>query len=99
MGRQNAAPINFDPKPFEAAFSIVFSNFDKCRPEAVSDDISGVAVEVGMDAHVKLGDSRLNSGRTIRLYTGRTRFTLVCSILLHFAADRKQLVIKCPAGL
>ena len=42
-------------KPFEAVFSTVFSNFEKCRPEVVDDVISDVAVDqVGMDVRVKL---------------------------------------------
>ena len=49
-GRQNAAPLKFDPKPSETAFSAVFSNFDKYRPEVYDDFISRVAVRV------KLGD-------------------------------------------
>ena len=42
--RQNTAPLNFDWKSSEAAFSAVFSNFAKCRPEVVGDVISGMAV-------------------------------------------------------
>ena len=38
---QNAAPLNFDPKPSEAAFLAVFSDL----PEAAGDVISGLAVE------------------------------------------------------
>ena len=50
-----------------------FSNFYKCRPEAADDVISG------LDVRVKLGDSRLNSGRIIQLFAGRTSFTHSCS--------------------
>ena len=66
-GRQNAVPLKFDRKPKEVAlFSAVFSNFEKCRPEVADDVISGVATEqVGVDLHVKFGDSIFNSGRTI----------------------------------
>ena len=31
-GRENAAPLKFDPKQYEAALWTVFSNFHKCRP-------------------------------------------------------------------
>ena len=65
-GRQNAAPLKFDPKPSEAAFSAVFSNFDKCRLEIAGDVMSDVAVDLGsMDVCAILVDSRLNSGRHI----------------------------------
>ena len=56
----------FDPKPSEAAFSSIYSNTDKCRPEVAGDVISCLAVEsVGMEVRAKHGDSRLNSGRII----------------------------------
>ena len=44
-GWQNAASLKFDPKPLEAALSAVISNFEKCRPEAVDDVISGFAAD------------------------------------------------------
>ena len=59
MGRQNAAALEFDPKPSEAAFSIVF----RCsfRPEVGSDVISGMVDQhVGMDACANFGDYKLN---------------------------------------
>ena len=43
--RQNAAPLKFDPKPSEVAFSEVFPNFDKCRAEILGDVISGMAID------------------------------------------------------
>ena len=43
-GKQNAAPLKFDPKLSEVAFS-VFPNFDKCRPEIADDVIFGEAVD------------------------------------------------------
>ena len=53
-GRQNAVPLKFDTKLLEAAFSIVFSNFEKCQPEVADDAISGVAVDKdGMDVRAK----------------------------------------------
>ena len=62
MGSQNAAPLKFDPKPSEAAFSAIFSNFDKCRPKAAGDVVSGAAVDyVGMHVRAKSGDFRLNA--------------------------------------
>ena len=45
LARQNAAPLKFDPKPSEAAFSTVFLNFNKCRPAAADDVISSMAIE------------------------------------------------------
>ena len=58
VGRQNAAALEFDPKPSEAAFSTVF----RCsfRAEVVSDVISGMVDQnVGMDICANFGDSRL----------------------------------------
>ena len=43
--KNNAAPLKFDPKRLEVAFSAVFPNFYKCRPEVAGDDIPGVAIE------------------------------------------------------
>ena len=51
-------------QPSQAVFLMVFGN--NFRPEVVGDVMSGVAVEyVGMDVHVKLGDSRPNRSRNI----------------------------------
>ena len=58
--RLNRVP-EIRPKPSDAAFSTVFSNFHKCRPEVAGDVISGNAVElVCVDVCAKCGDSRLN---------------------------------------
>ena len=79
----------------------MFFNFDKCCPVAAGDVISGRAVEsVGMDVRAKFRDSRLNSDQIIQLF-GRPDLyhALLCSILLHFAADRKQLVRSYLADL
>ena len=69
-------------KPSDAPFSAIFSNFDKCRPEAPGDVISGMALDhVGMDVTASLGGSRLNSGRIIRLFVRLDPFcALLCSI-------------------
>ena len=83
----------FDQKPSVAAFSAVIANFDKCQPEVAGDVILGVAlVDVSLDVRAKFSYSRLNSGRTIRLF-GRPDpfYAFLYSISLHFAADRKQL--------
>ena len=65
---------------------------------------------VHLDAPAKFGDSRLNSGPIIRLF-GRPDvdyallfmlhvWSCLCLFcLLHFAADRKELVTSYPAGL
>ena len=51
--KQNAAPLKFNPKPSEAAFS----TSDSCRPEVDSDVIFGTAVkQVSMDIGVKCDD-------------------------------------------
>ena len=60
-----------------------FSNLDKLfRPEAGGDVISSVALDyVGTDVPAGFGDSRLNSGRIIRLFVQPDPFcALLCSI-------------------
>ena len=60
-GRQNAAPLKFEPKPSAAACSTVFSNFYKCWPEVSDDVISGATVDyVDVDVRVKFCDNRMN---------------------------------------
>ena len=55
-----------DQKPSEVAFSAVFSNFDKCRPEVAGDVVSGAVIDpVGLDVPAKFGDSRSNHSRDI----------------------------------
>ena len=57
-----AAPLKFDLKPSEAAFS----NFGKCLPEVAGHVISGVALNhVSMNVPTNFDDFRLNSGRII----------------------------------
>ena len=49
----------------------IFSNLNKCRPEAADDVISGMTLDyVNTDVHASIGDYRLNSGRIIRLVAG-----------------------------
>ena len=71
---------HFNQKPSDAAFP----NFDNCRPKVAGDVISGAALDsvstLGMDDAAKLGDSRLISGRIIRLFVRPDRFTHFCSI-------------------
>ena len=69
-----------------------FSNFVKCRPEVAGEVISGMAMVV----RAKFGDSRLNSGGTIRLFGRPDQF---CSLLCSIAVNRKQLVASYLAGL
>ena len=78
-----------------------FSNFDKCRPEVAGDISSGRALYyVGTDVSASFGNSRLYSGRTIRLLVRLDPFcALLCSIYLHFATTREELVMSYPAGL
>ena len=46
-----------------------FSNYDNRSPEVAGDVITCAALDyVGMDVNGKFGDSRLNSGRIIRLF-------------------------------
>ena len=79
MGRQNAATLTF------SAFSAVFSNFDKCRPEVADDVIPSVAGKhVSMDVCVKFGNYRLNSGRIIRLSKSRPFFQTVAQYFVAF---------------
>ena len=53
-----------------------------------------------MDICAKFGDSRLNSGRKIRLFGRQHPFcALMCSLWLHFAVEQKQLVTSYLAGL
>ena len=67
------------------AFSTVFSNFHKCRPEVAGDVLSGVEVEwVGVDVRAKFGDSRLNSDRVNRLYARPDPFLL--NFVQHLSA-------------
>ena len=73
--RQNAGHKKFGPKQSEAAFSAIFSNFNRSRPEAASDVMSGVAVEyVGMDVSINVGDYRSTRSRR-SLCDGRTTTT------------------------
>ena len=49
-GRQNAAPLTFDPMPSQMDFGRFFSNLDKYRLKFAGCVISGEAIdEVGMD--------------------------------------------------
>ena len=67
-------------RPKDAGCGIfgLYSNFDKCRLEIAGDVIPGVALEhVGMDVRAKFDDSRLNNGRTIRLFGRLDPFLLL----------------------
>ena len=41
----SAAPLKFDPKPSEAIYAAILSNFEKCRPEVADNVIADVAVD------------------------------------------------------
>ena len=43
---QQDVPLKLNPQKSEAAFSAVFSNFAKCRPEVADDFTSTVAVDI-----------------------------------------------------
>ena len=45
LGQARRRTTTIRPKPSEAAFSAVFSNFNKCRPKVIGDVISGLAVD------------------------------------------------------
>ena len=72
-----------------------FSNLVKCRPEVAGEVISGVTVS--RVVVTKLGDSRLNGGRIIRL-CGRGG-PVFRTLGQYFAANRKQLMSSCPEHL
>ena len=97
---ENDARLKFDPKPLEAAFSAVFRTFGRCRPKAAGGVMSGVAVQqVGLDVRVQYGASKLNSGRIISLFAGRTRFThfyAVFNCILQ-PTGNQQLATSYPA--
>ena len=57
---------NATQKPWDAAFSGRFANFDRCRSKVGGDVISGVAVDYGgPDVRGTFGQSGLNSGQII----------------------------------
>ena len=67
-------------KPLEAAFSTVFANFHKCRPQVAGDVISGMTVDqVGMDGLAKFGDSRSNISRIIQHFGQPNQFYAFCA--------------------
>ena len=71
--RQNAAQLNSTQSRF--------SNYGQCKPEVAGDVTSGVAVDyVSLEICVKFGNPMLNTGRMIRLFVDRTRFTLFCAV-------------------
>ena len=78
-GRQNAAPLKFDPKPSEAAFSAVFRTSTNGNRKYLTSDVMSVwlltADQIGMCDRVKFGDSRLNRDRIIRLVADISCFT------------------------
>ena len=61
MGQANRSASRIQPKAVNCGII-----GDKCRPEVAGDVMSGVD-QVGVDVHVKFGDSLLNSGRLIHL--------------------------------
>ena len=88
--RQNAVPLKFDPKKSEAAFLAVLFNFDECLPEVVGDvTFSMDADYVGMDVCVEFGNSKLNIGRIIRLFAGRTWLCTFVQYLIALSSQRE----------
>ena len=65
------------------------------------DDISRMTLDyVRTDVPASFGDFRLNSGRVIRLFVRPDPSSApLCSIYMHFAAERKQLVTPNSADL
>ena len=76
----SAAPLIFDPRPSEAEFSAVFRTLITagCRLEVAGDVKSGATFDFVADVPAKLGDSRSNSGRIIRLFVQPDSF---CALL------------------
>jgi len=67
-----------------------FFNFDNCRPEVVSDVISGTAdQDVGMDVCANFGDSRLKPSEASFSASFRTSIT----------SDRKYIMTSYPVQL
>ena len=65
----------FDTKPSQAAFSAVFSNFEKFRPEVAGDVISDASlVYVGVGVLAKFG-------KLFHSFADQTRFTQFCAVL------------------
>ena len=93
---KNKKPINwlilvkrratkFRPKAVGGGIFSSFSNFDKCRPEIDGDVISRVVVDhIGVDLRAKFGDSGLNSGRIIRLFSRPQPFQ---KLMMSYPAD------------
>ena len=85
--------------------SAVFRTSINADWKSAGDVISGVTVHVdlvGMVVPAKSSDSTLNSGRIIRLAIldrPDPFYAPFCSIELHFADDRKQVVTSHPASL
>ena len=81
VGQAKRRATKICPKRSKAAFSVAFSNFDKCPQEVAGDVIPGAAlVDVGMDVRVIFSDFRLNSGQVIRLFDRPDPFyALLCS--------------------
>ena len=82
MGQAKRHATKIRPKPSKAAFSVVLSNFDKCRREVADDAISDAAsAYVGQDVRVTFSDSGLNNGRIIWLFGRPDQFhSLLCCI-------------------
>ena len=70
MGQAKRRATNIQPKAVGSDIFGYFPNFDKCRSEVAGDVMSGVAVDhVGVDVRSTIGESGLNSGRIILLFS------------------------------
>ena len=85
MEQEKRCTTKIQPKAVAGDISF---NFDKCRKKIAGDAISGRAVDyVSLDAYVKFGESRLNSGRTIGvLVAGQTRLRTFVQNLIAFCS-------------
>ena len=87
LGQAKRHHTKIRPKAIGGGIFRPFSSFDKCRPKAAGDVMSGVAVDyVGMDVNIKVGDSTLNRGLIIRLFADRTRLRNLMQYLTEFCS-------------
>ena len=104
-GQAKRCAIQIRPKAVGSGIFGRFSYFDKFRSEVTGGAISGVSSAAadyfGVDVRATFGASGLNSGPIILLFGRPDPFyvSLLSSIYLHFAADRKELATSYLANL
>ena len=89
-----------DPKAAGCGISVVFQTL---QSQVAGDVISGAILDyVGMDVPAKLGDSRLNSGRIIRLFGRSDPFNALLHSIDHSVCLSAALCIvvkRCKISL